>query len=109
MLQMNEKVKVQCSVESTGTFTAPRAGVYFFTFFYHAGGDRKAVLQLHKNGWRMASTGDHASSVDAADNGGNGVTLQLQQGDQVYVRMGANSHIWGDSNGHTTFSGFLLY
>ncbi|KAM4612136.1 complement C1q tumor necrosis factor-related protein 3-like [Polymixia lowei] len=92
----------------TGIFTAPVAGSYFFTFFYHAGGEHASTLLLYKNGERMATTSDHRTTADGADNGGNGVALQLTQGDQVYVRMRADTYVWGDGFGHTTFSGFLL-
>ncbi|KAM4612130.1 complement C1q-like protein 2 [Polymixia lowei] len=93
----------------TGIFTVPVAGSYFFTFFYHAGGQHASNLSLIKNGERMATTTDHRTTADGADNGGNGVALQLMQGDQVYVRMNAHTHVWGDAvGGHTTFSGFLL-
>ncbi|KAM4612133.1 complement C1q tumor necrosis factor-related protein 3-like [Polymixia lowei] len=89
----------------TGVFTAPVAGSYFFIFFYHAG---VSALFLYKNDKRIATTSDHRTTADTADNGGNGVALQLTQGDQVYVRMGADTQVWGDEFGHTTFSGFLL-
>uniref|UniRef100_A0A3P8RKS2 C1q domain-containing protein n=1 Tax=Amphiprion percula TaxID=161767 RepID=A0A3P8RKS2_AMPPE len=91
----------------TGIFTAPFYGVYYFTFFYHAGGERPTVLFLYKNNQAIAVSNDHATSYDGADNGGNAVFLQLQRGDQVYMRMQANTHVWG-SDGHTTFSGLLV-
>ncbi|XP_070786068.1 complement C1q-like protein 2 [Enoplosus armatus] len=93
--------------EVTGIFAAPVAGVYYFTIFHHSGGDRGTELFLYKNSQRMVQTQDHPAVHETAHNGGNAVFLQLQQGDQVYVRMGENSHVWG-SNYHTTFSGFLV-
>ena len=102
------KVQGQQSLASTGIFTAPAAGVYFFTFFYHTGRKLDATLYLYKNDQRMAISSDHSAGSEGAHNGGNGVTLQLERGDEVYVYMAANTHAWGDSYGHTTFSGFLL-
>ncbi|XP_042368267.1 complement C1q-like protein 3 [Plectropomus leopardus] len=93
--------------EFTGIFTAPVAGVYYFTIFHHAGGGPGTELFLYKNSQHIVTTQDHPSVHETAHNGGNAVFLQLYQGDQVYVRMGANSHIYG-SNYHTTFSGFLV-
>ncbi|XP_067435652.1 complement C1q-like protein 3, partial [Thunnus thynnus] len=92
---------------STGIFTAPVAGVYYFTIFYHAGGKHEGKLFLYKNNQVMVMTHDHRSDSDTADNGGNAVFLQLQQGDQVYVHLAANAHAWGYDH-HTTFSGFLV-
>ncbi|XP_013878125.1 complement C1q tumor necrosis factor-related protein 6 [Austrofundulus limnaeus] len=91
----------------TGTFTAPVAGVYYFTFFYHAGGYRESKLLLYKNADVVVMTHDHHSESDTADNGGNAVFLQLQQGDQLFVKIEANTHVWGNDH-HTTFSGFLV-
>ncbi|XP_074480477.1 complement C1q tumor necrosis factor-related protein 3-like [Sebastes fasciatus] len=91
----------------TGIFVAPVAGVYYFTIFYHAGGYYKAHLLLYKNNELMVTTHDHWSLIDTADNGGNAVFLQLQPGDQVYVRMAENAWVWGTDH-HTTFSGFLV-
>ncbi|XP_029513232.1 complement C1q-like protein 2 [Oncorhynchus nerka] len=92
---------------STGVFAAPIAGVYYFSFFYHAGGSQTKYISLFKNGQRMVTSSDHQSSGDGADNGANAVTLQLEVGDQVFIRLMANTHVW-DSVNHTTFNGFLL-
>ncbi|CAJ1085918.1 complement C1q-like protein 4 [Xyrichtys novacula] len=92
----------------TGIFTAPVAGVYYFSMFFHAGGGRRAFLYLYKNSEAMLDSSDHASSTDTADNGGNAGFLQLQRGDQVYVRLPANCHVWANER-VTTFSGFLVH
>ncbi|XP_032439974.1 collagen alpha-1(VIII) chain-like isoform X2 [Xiphophorus hellerii] len=93
--------------QHTGIFVAPVPGIYYFTFFYHAGGSQVLSLALMKNNEKVVTTYDHKTSQDGDDSGGNAALLQLQQGDQVYVRMYANSHVW--QNDHiTTFSGVLL-
>ncbi|XP_034005963.1 complement C1q-like protein 3 [Trematomus bernacchii] len=92
---------------STGVFVAPVAGVYYFTIFFHAGGNLAAKLTLNKNNDLVVMTQDHPSTFDTADNGGNAVFLQLVQGDQVYVRLIAKTFVWGTDH-HTTFSGFLV-
>uniref|UniRef100_A0A8C7CQI4 C1q domain-containing protein n=1 Tax=Oncorhynchus kisutch TaxID=8019 RepID=A0A8C7CQI4_ONCKI len=68
---------------STGVFAAPIAGVYYFSFFYHAGGSQTKYISLFKNGQRMVTSSDHQSSGDGADNGANAVTLQLEVGESA--------------------------
>uniref|UniRef100_A0A3B5LJC9 C1q domain-containing protein n=1 Tax=Xiphophorus couchianus TaxID=32473 RepID=A0A3B5LJC9_9TELE len=94
--------------QHTGIFSAPVPGIYYFTYFYHAGGSQVVNLSLMKNNEEVVTTYDHKTSHDVADNGGNAALLQLQQGDQVYVQLVENTHIWGGSHG-TTFSGYLLH
>ncbi|KAM9335373.1 complement C1q-like protein 4 [Symphorus nematophorus] len=93
--------------QSTGVFAAPVTGVYYFTFFYHAGGHQATQLKLMKNSEFIVRTSDHRSGSDTADNGGNAAFLELQEGDQVYVRMTASSHVWAAEHS-TSFSGFLV-
>ncbi|XP_062300615.1 complement C1q-like protein 3 isoform X17 [Scomber scombrus] len=91
----------------TGIFTAPVAGVYYFTLFHHAGKKYGTVLYLYKNNQQVIMTQNHPAVHETAHNGANAVFLQLQPGDQVYVNMTANSHVYGTDH-HTTFSGFLV-
>uniref|UniRef100_A0A8C7T5T8 C1q domain-containing protein n=1 Tax=Oncorhynchus mykiss TaxID=8022 RepID=A0A8C7T5T8_ONCMY len=74
-----------------GELTAPVRGVYYFSFFFHAGGSEDSHTSLFKNEECMPITSDHKSSTDTADNG-DAVTLQLEVGDQVYIRLRANAH-----------------
>lgn len=64
-------------------------------------------LSLMKNNLTVVSVHDHQTSHDGADNGGNAAFLQLQPGDQVYMRLHSNTHVWGGKV--TTFSGFLVH
>ncbi|XP_051256968.1 complement C1q-like protein 4 isoform X8 [Dicentrarchus labrax] len=93
--------------QSTGTFTAPVPGIYYFTFFYNAAGSQRVSLTLMKNLQAVVKTTDNSTSYDGADNGGNAVFLQLQQGDQLYMHLHANSHVRADSF-TTTFSALLV-
>ncbi|XP_016517231.1 complement C1q-like protein 2 isoform X2 [Poecilia formosa] len=94
--------------QNTGIFVAPVRGMYYFSFFYHAGGGHPVRLRLIKNNNSVVEITDHKTLMDGADNGGNAAFVELQQGDQVFVRLDANHHVWG--NGYiTTFSGFLLH
>ncbi|XP_041821240.1 cerebellin-4-like [Chelmon rostratus] len=93
--------------QATGIFTAPVKGIYYFTFFYHAGGAQPACLRLMRNEQIVAATSDHRTTYDGADNGGNAVFLQLQQKERVYVRLCAHTHVW-ENDEITTFSGFLV-
>uniref|UniRef100_A0A3P9L9U4 C1q domain-containing protein n=1 Tax=Oryzias latipes TaxID=8090 RepID=A0A3P9L9U4_ORYLA len=92
---------------ATGIFTAPVKGLYYFTFFAHGGGMDRIQLQLKKDGTVVAEIHDHPSNADTADNAGNAVFLELEQGNQVYVNLVAKTAVWGEGF-VTTFSGVLL-
>uniref|UniRef100_A0A3P9MI71 C1q domain-containing protein n=2 Tax=Oryzias latipes TaxID=8090 RepID=A0A3P9MI71_ORYLA len=91
----------------TGIFTAPVKGLYYFTYFAHGGGMDRIQLQLKKDGTVVAEIHDHPTNADTADNAGNAVFLELEQGNQVYVNLVAHAAVWGEGFA-TTFSGVLL-
>ncbi|XP_043954286.1 cerebellin-1-like [Gambusia affinis] len=94
--------------QHTGIFVAPVRGMYYFSLSYHAGGHHPVHLFLMKNNVNILECYDHMTLNDGADNGGNAGFVELQQGDQVYVQLVANTHVWGGSY-TTTFSGHLLH
>lgn len=95
------------SFVSTGVFTTPHAGVYYFTFTYEAK-DNKSGLSLMKNSSVIVKGADNNQKGEyLTDNGGNSAVLQLQSGDKVFVQLPANHCVWGADN-TTSFSGFLI-
>ena len=92
----------------TGIFTAPVKGVYYFSFSGHNHSSKPMGLRLMKNGHQMVTVYNHAAGNrwEAATNGMN---LQLEQGDQVYVQLMANTWIMDNHNHHSTFIGHLLF
>uniref|UniRef100_A0A673I4P6 C1q domain-containing protein n=1 Tax=Sinocyclocheilus rhinocerous TaxID=307959 RepID=A0A673I4P6_9TELE len=90
----------------TGIFTAPVRGVYYFSFFYHCQADQPTQLALYRNGNQVAITQHHKSSC-YTENGGNGVTLLLDKGEQVYIVLRKDTRIWDDKH-FSLFSGFLI-
>ncbi|XP_036407876.1 complement C1q-like protein 2 [Megalops cyprinoides] len=93
---------------NTGVFTAPLRGVYYFSFSTFGYGSRLSGAVLVKNGRRVVSSYDHKSS-DSSDGGGNAAVLHLEAGEQVYMHLWADAQVFDNLNGHTTFSGFLLF
>ncbi|XP_060930859.1 complement C1q-like protein 4 [Limanda limanda] len=95
---------------STGKFTCPLPGIYFFT--YHVlmrGGDGTSMwADLKKNGQVKAS----AIAQDADQNydyASNSVILHLDVGDEVCVQLDGGKVHGGNTNKYSTFSGFLVY
>ncbi|XP_032939310.1 complement C1q-like protein 4 [Catharus ustulatus] len=95
---------------SSGKFTCPLAGIYFFT--YHVlmrGGDGTSMwADLMKNGQVRAS----AIAQDADQNydyASNSVILHLDVGDEVFVKLDGGKVHGGNTNKYSTFSGFIIY
>uniref|UniRef100_A0A3B3YIE4 C1q domain-containing protein n=1 Tax=Poecilia mexicana TaxID=48701 RepID=A0A3B3YIE4_9TELE len=93
---------------NTGLFTAPVRGVYHFEFhIYGHGSTNPTSAELVKNRQQIftAWTSQPAGGQKAS----NGVSLLLEIGDVVFLRMRANSWIADTAGHHTTFSGHLLF
>ncbi|XP_072037674.1 uncharacterized protein [Amphiura filiformis] len=84
----------------TGRFTCRVNGTYFFTFYIYSQ-ERQPVVQLVKNNNFQVSP-SHASMS-------NSVTLDLVEGDQVWLRLLKGSMLQGNRGRQTTFSGHLLF
>ncbi|XP_067307639.1 cerebellin 18 [Pseudorasbora parva] len=95
-----------------GTFTAPHAGLYFFSFTaYSKVGDAERLyqkVQLMKNGQLIASSWED-NREDSEDSSTQTVLLQLRRGCQVYVELLSGRQLCGDTQGSNTFSGYLIY
>uniref|UniRef100_A0A673AE44 C1q domain-containing protein n=1 Tax=Sphaeramia orbicularis TaxID=375764 RepID=A0A673AE44_9TELE len=86
----------------TGIFTAPVRGVYYFSFSGHHGSTRSMGLRLMKNGQQMVTVYNHAAG-NRHETATNGMALELNPGDQVYMRLRQNTWVFDNINDHSTF------
>ncbi|XP_034558780.1 complement C1q-like protein 2 [Notolabrus celidotus] len=93
---------------ATGIFTAEVRGVYYFSFSGHNSSTKPMGLRLMKNGVQMVTVFNHPAG-NRHETATNGMTLQLDVGDQVYMRLRQDTWIFDNSNNHSTFIGHLLF
>uniref|UniRef100_A0A667YJY1 C1q domain-containing protein n=1 Tax=Myripristis murdjan TaxID=586833 RepID=A0A667YJY1_9TELE len=93
---------------ATGIFTAPVKGMYYFRFtafdFQHS---VYSGVSLYHNGRPVIVNAVYNQSPHEYFS--NAVTLQLEEGDTVYMGLVAQFQLYDDSNNHNTFTGFLLF
>ncbi|CAL8252251.1 unnamed protein product [Arctogadus glacialis] len=94
---------------NTGVFTAPVKGAYHFEIHaFGLGGSHAtgAILVLNSQQIFTAYEFSHGHGTAGSS---NGVSLALQKGDVVFVRLPQHNHIYDNNNCHSTFSGHLLF
>uniref|UniRef100_A0A665V1Y6 Cerebellin 18 n=1 Tax=Echeneis naucrates TaxID=173247 RepID=A0A665V1Y6_ECHNA len=96
-----------------GIFTAPRSGVYSFSFSVYSklgvpGKRMYYKARLMRNGEVVASTRED-NREDSEDSSSQSVLLSLQQGGQVYVELLSGRQLCGNVKSLNSFTGFLIY
>ncbi|XP_063055543.1 multimerin-2-like [Engraulis encrasicolus] len=98
----------QAYSSTTGFFTAPFRGVYYFRFTVMDCEESGSMLiEMHKNGKQLIWLEDEVTAGDYTYLS-SGLTLQLEKGDEVNMVLSAGHRIVGFFN-ESTFSGFLLF
>ncbi|XP_035026714.1 complement C1q-like protein 2 [Hippoglossus stenolepis] len=93
---------------STGIFIAPVRGIYYFSFSGHNRSIKPMGLRLMKNGVQIVTVFNHPFG-NRWETAANGMTIHLNVGDQVYMRLRENTWIFDNINNHSTFIGHLLF
>ncbi|XP_031160423.2 complement C1q-like protein 4, partial [Sander lucioperca] len=94
---------------NTGVFTAPVRGAYHFQWWVGARGGNS-----HASGAWLVKNSENVFMAWEQQNqhfgcASNGVTLLLEVGDVVFVRLVANTLVYDNAHHHNTFSGHLLF
>lgn len=96
------------SVLAAGVFTAPVKGVYYFSFSGHNQSTRSMGLTLCKNDQPVVMGFNHAAG-NRYETVTNGMNLELEIGDRVYIRLSRDTWVFDNANKHSTFIGHLLF
>ncbi|XP_048095629.1 cerebellin-3-like [Alosa alosa] len=93
----------------TGFFTAPVRGVYYFRFtVMDTPSANHLYIKMCKNGERIMWLTEYDAHGTRTYVSG-GLTLQLEVGDVVNMRLPAGYRLYDNVDNHSTFSGFLIF
>ncbi|XP_070543450.1 complement C1q tumor necrosis factor-related protein 3-like [Ptychodera flava] len=93
----------------SGKFTCSVSGVYFFMFSTLRNNVNDMFLCLMKNDEELPCIYVTHSASRNNGSASNSVIIDLQHGDEVWVRLGSGHALYSDDNEYTTFTGYLLY
>lgn len=89
----------------TGIFTAPRAGLYSFTWVTRVACNNAYTSELRVNNEVVGSTYAYCGYNTVTGN----VVVKVNKGDSVFVRtLSGKGNIKSNQNGRSSFSGFLI-
>ncbi|KAM8742515.1 uncharacterized protein AB9X84_019559 isoform 3-T3 [Acanthopagrus schlegelii] len=94
---------------STGFFTAPVKGVYWFqftVFSFYAG---YTGVQVFKNNQRIMYNSEKSSENYVHEYFTNSLVLELTAGDEIHLVLPSGLSIHDNINNYSTFSGSLLF
>ncbi|XP_063075836.1 complement C1q-like protein 2 [Engraulis encrasicolus] len=93
---------------STGIFTAPVRGLYYFSFSGHHQTSKSMGFSLYKNEEKMVSLHNHAAG-NRFESTSQGVNLLLEKGDQVYIKLWENTWVHDNTDFNVNiFTGHLV-
>ncbi|KAM6987435.1 cerebellin 18, partial [Tautogolabrus adspersus] len=96
---------------SLGAFTAPRAGVYLFSFTVYSSVARNERLyhkiQMMKNGVGVVGAWEN-NREDGEDSATQVAILDLQKGDQVYMELMSGRKLCNHLQ-FNIFTGYMVY
>lgn len=96
-----------------GVFTAPRSGLYSFSFtvYSNVGDPNERVyhkVMLMKDGVMVACVWED-NREDQEDSASQTVLLSLRRGSQVYVELMSGRLLCGNNAENNSFTGYLIY
>ncbi|XP_053176284.1 complement C1q-like protein 2 [Scomber japonicus] len=93
---------------TTGLFTAPVRGAYYFSFTTLDGRNNvRREVHLYHNDKRVLNS--HNYSAHSSESVSNSLVLQLEKGDVVYLVLPAGQSVYDSAEDFTSFNGFLLF
>ena len=93
---------------TTGTYTAPVTGLYWFNVMVESSSTNAASLQVYKNGVGTAFYLYFGQGIVSGTQASNSGILSLSVGDLITVYTGSAISLWSGAAYGTCFSGFLI-